>query len=111
MDLAQAVPVLASPAAPADDTAQLPYPGRKMVARLLKLVLESPELREPFGATVVAAEANRRFAERLSKPVEARTASDVLRRIAAEGGIVLVREGIPFHEALYQRKAAQGGAG
>jgi hypothetical protein len=111
VDLAQALPPAVSSAAPAIDPAMLPHPGRKMVARLLKLVLESPELQEPFGATTVAAEVNRRFAERLSKPVEARTASDVLRRIAAEGGIVLVREGIPFHEALYKRRTAQGGEG
>ena len=95
VDLAQAAPPLDSPLAPAVDPAMLPHPGRKMVARL-KMVLESPELQEPFGATAVAAEANRRFAERLSKPVEARTASDVLRRVAAEGGIELVREGIPL---------------
>ena len=65
-----------------------------MVARLLKLVLESSDLPDPFGPTAVAAEANRRFAERLSKPIESRTASDVLRRVAAEGGIALVREGL-----------------
>jgi hypothetical protein len=100
-----------SPVAPAlaVDAAPLPPPGRKRVARLLKLVLESADLQEPFGPTAVAAEANRRFAERLSKPVEARTASDVLRRVAAEGGIELVREGVPFHEALYKRKAPPGG--
>jgi hypothetical protein len=108
VDLAQALPPVASSPAPAVDAAVLPPPGRKMVARLLKLVLESSDLPEPFGPTAVAAEANRRFAERLSKPVEARTASDVLRRVAAEGGIELVREGLPFHEALYKRKTAQG---
>ena len=79
-----------------------------MVARLLKLVLESPDLQEPFGPTAVAAAANRRFAERLSKPIGERTASGILRRMAAEGGIALVREGIPFHEAQYKRKAAPG---
>lgn len=81
----------------------LPPPGRLMVGRLLRKIVQSPSLAEPFGATAVAAEANRRFADRLPGPVDRRTASDVLRRMLAEGAIRLVREGKAFHEALYTR--------
>jgi len=95
--------------APATDPVKLPPPGRNRVARLLKLAVESPDLPEPFGATTVATEANRRFADHLSSPIDARTASDVLRRLLAEGEIRLVREGKPFHEALYARRSREGG--
>jgi hypothetical protein len=88
------------------DEAELPPPGRLRVSRLLRLVIESPELAEPFGATVVAAEANRRFQDHLHEPVGPRTASDVLRRMLDEGGLQLVREGRPAHEALYTRRRA-----
>jgi hypothetical protein len=84
---------------------KLPPPGRLMAGRLVRLVAESMDLEEPFGPTAVAAEVNRYFADRLPEPVSQRAASDVLRRIAAEGGLQLVREGKPFHEALYKRKA------
>lgn len=108
VDLAQALPAAAQPAAAAGET-RLPPRNRKMVGRLIKLATESPGLAEPFGPTDVAAEANRRFAGRLSEPVGPRTASDVLRRMLAEGGLRLVREGKPFQEALYARRRRQGG--
>jgi hypothetical protein len=81
----------------------LPPTGRLMVSRLLRSVVESSTLAEPFGANAVAAEANRRFADRLPAPVGPRTASDVLRRMLAEGAIQLVRKGKASHEALYRR--------
>jgi hypothetical protein len=83
----------------------LPPAGRLMVGRLLRSVVESPALAEPFGANAVAAEANRRFADRLPAPVGPRTASDVLRRMLTEGAIQLVREGKASREALYRRGA------
>ena len=90
---------------PAKDTPEkLPPPGRLMVSRLLRLAIESPELPEPFGATAVAAEANRRFANRLRQRVGPRTASDVLRRMLGEGKLQLVLEGKAKQEALYRRK-------
>jgi hypothetical protein len=81
---------------------ELPPPGRLQISRLLRSVILSPSLAEPFGASVVATEANRRIRDRLS-PVDRRTASDVLRRMLAEGAIRLAREGKAFHEALYTR--------
>lgn len=83
--------------------AELPSEGRKMVGRLVKLAVTSPALPEPFGPAAVAEETSRRFADRLSQPVGVRTASDVLRRLLAEGQIERVRRGRGKREALYKR--------
>src|SRR6185369_4702022 len=96
-----AKPVAAAAAKKAEKE-QLPPPGRLMVGRLLRLVVQG--LAEPFGPTAVAAEANRRFADRLRRPVGSRTASDLLRRLLAEGVIRLAQKGTAFHEALYTRR-------
>jgi hypothetical protein len=95
---------LAPQSVPVVEDADLPLPGRLMVGRLLRLVVQSPGLEEPFGPTAVAAEANRRFPDRLRQPVGPRAASDVLRRMLAEGEVELVREGKAFHEATYKRR-------
>src|SRR6185295_2945737 len=71
----------------------LPPPNRKMVGRLVMLAVGSPELPEPFGPWAAAEEVNRRFQDHLRKPVGSRTASDVLRRMLAEGELELVRKG------------------
>jgi hypothetical protein len=102
VDLARPLAVSAGAAGVARDE-ELPPPGRLQVSRMLRIVVESPDLEEPFGATAVAAAANRRFADHLREPIGSRTASDVLRRIFAEGGLQLAREGKAFHEALYRR--------
>ena len=81
----------------------LPPPGRLMMGKLLRLVVEDGGLQEPFSPAAVAAEANRRFADRLGKPVDSRTASDVLRRMLAEGRIRLARGGKGPRGALYAR--------
>ena len=99
-ELAQ--PVAAAAAVKKAEKEKLPPPGRFMVGRLLALVVQG--LAEPFGPSVVAAEANRRFADRLRSPVGSRTASDVLRRLLAEGRIRLAQKGTAFHEALYTRR-------
>jgi hypothetical protein len=97
-----AVPPLAKPQ-PMEEV-ELPPPGRLRVSRLLRLVVASQDLAEPFGASAVAAEANRRFRDHLSEPVGPRTASDVLRRMLDEGELQLARAGRPSHEALYTRR-------
>jgi len=53
----------------------------------------------------VAAECNRRFRAHLRVLVDSRTASDVLRRLAREGEIQLVKKGKAHHEALYKRRS------
>jgi hypothetical protein len=106
VDLAQPVP---KPAPPPPVEPKLPSPGKKFVSGLLWLVVSSPELSEPFGPKAVAREINRRFRAHLDEPVGPRTASDVLRRLAAAGKLQLVREGMPFHEALYTRRPRKSG--
>jgi len=103
VDLARPVPVPVDPTAEIQE-ADLPPPGRLMVSRLIRLVVERPGLAEPFGATTVAAEANRRFASRLRKPVQAPTVSAVLRRMLGEGRLRIARKGKALHEALYVRR-------
>lgn len=99
---------VAAQPAPKPEAAELPPPGRKMVGRLVKLTAESPDLQEPFGPAAVAAETSRRFADHLREPVGSRTASDVLRRLLAEGQLQLVRKGTAKREALYKRRPRAG---
>jgi hypothetical protein len=108
LELAKPVPSKQAPA-PAAEEANLPPPGRLMVGRLLRLAVHSPELPEPFSPSAVAAEANRRFAGRLEKPIGTRTASDTLRQMLAEGTVQLARKGGAAHQALYKRRPRTGG--
>ncbi len=96
-------PVEAS--APQPAAPKLPPPGKKFVGGLLRLVTASPELQEPFGPAAVAAECNRRFRPHLRELVDTRTASNVLRRLARDGEIQLVKKGKAHHEALYRRRS------
>lgn len=93
------------PAAPVSEgEEQLPAPGRLMVGRLARRVALSRGFAEPFGATAVAAEVNRRFPDLLQESLGTRAASDVLRRMLAEGELGLVRKGKASHEAWYKRR-------
>ncbi|MFY9820333.1 MAG: hypothetical protein WAM82_03065 [Thermoanaerobaculia bacterium] len=84
--------------------------GRLMVSRMIRAVVDSQLVGgEPFGGSDVAAEANKRFADRLDRPIEARAAGAVLRRMWAERRIHRVRVGKPFYEALYGKGARPGG--
>lgn len=80
--------------------------GRLMVSRMIRAVVDSQPLGgEPFGGSDIAAEANKRFADRLHQPIDSRSAGDVLRRMGSEKRIHLVRAGKPFYEALYGKGA------
>ncbi len=94
------------PPAPPPVEPKLPRPGRKFVSGLLQMAVMSAELQEPFGPSAVAAEANRRFRPHLKELIGPRTASDVLRRLAREGEIQLVRKGKAHIEALYKRRGS-----
>lgn len=105
VDLAQPLPPK-SAAAGVDAVPKLPPPGRLQASQMLRLAIE--RVPEPFGPTGVATEANRRFGKHLRKPIEPRTASDVLRRMLREGELQLVREGKSSREALYRRVGSGG---
>lgn len=76
---------------------------RPLTSHLVARVVKSQPEGEPFGARKIAAEVNRRYAAKLRRPVDGRLASVTLRRLHDDGQIHLVREGKPFHEALYAR--------
>jgi fumarylacetoacetate (FAA) hydrolase family protein len=103
------IPVVPPPLPPPPPEA-LPASGRLMVSKLVRQVVQTQPDGEPFGATAVAAEVNRRYGTHLKKKaIDSRTASDVLRRMANEGAIHLVREGKAFHEALFTKGPRQSG--
>ena len=101
VELAQQ-PLAPAPEAPAPRV-NSPVTGKLMVSRAIRAVFESWKEGEPFGASPVAAEVNRRFADRLRRPVGPRAASDVLRRMSRARQIHQVRPGKALAEALYVR--------
>ena len=88
---------------PTGPQVELPASGNPMASRFIRAVIESRPEGEPFGASLVTAEVNRRFGDRLRRPVDTRAASDVLRRMNNAGQLRLVRPGKAFSEALYAR--------
>jgi hypothetical protein len=97
-DLA-APPPPAPAAAELDDDAGAASKTSKLIARV---ALSFPA-GERFTASRVAAEVNRRYRQRLRKPVDTRAAGNVLRRLRDHSQIRLLEEGRPFHEAVYSR--------
>lgn len=86
--------------APVDD---LP-PGRRFTkAKLIFRVIQDQEEGKPFNATQIAAEVNRRFRERLRKPIDKRVVGTVLRRLRDAGEIRELVAGRSFHEAQFSR--------
>ena len=57
-----------------------------------------------FRANWVAAETNRRYHDKLKKPVDARKVSVVLRRLRDAGDLHQVKPGGAAHEALYTKQ-------
>jgi hypothetical protein len=106
---ATAVDLVTQAAAAPPSTASLAIEseyGRLMVSRMIRVVVESQATGgEPFGGADIAEEANKRFADRLRRPIDSRTAGDVLRRMRHEKRIHLLRLGKPFYEALYGQGA------
>jgi DNA-binding transcriptional ArsR family regulator len=60
---------------------------------------------ETFGAAQVAAETNRRYRDKLRRPIDARAVSVTLHRLRDAGRLRLVREGKSYYEALYAKRA------
>jgi hypothetical protein len=86
------------PAALEDLTATGRLPG----SRLLRRVVANWDPKEQFGPSDVAAEVNRRYRGQLRKLIGTRAASNLLRRMHAEGRLTLVRPGKAFSESLYR---------
>jgi hypothetical protein len=76
---------------------------RIMASKLIARVIDSFGESDTFGATRVAAEANRRYRDTLKKPVDARAVSTVLRRLRDAGDLHQLKSGGAAHEALYSK--------
>jgi len=70
-------------------------------AKLVKRVVDRMAAGASFGAAQVAAETNRRYRDKLDRPLSARDVSVTLRRLRDAGRLREVREGRSNHEALY----------
>jgi hypothetical protein len=104
--VAEAVTAAPPPPPPPPDDRDL---GRKpKPSQAVDRVLRSWPDGEPFGASAVTAAVNRRFAGKVP-PVDVRTISSFLRRRRENGLLEEVREGLPFHEALYRKVAGAWG--
>jgi hypothetical protein len=58
---------------------------------------------ERFTPTRITQEVNRKYREELRKPIDSRLASTALRRLLADGHLVLVQKGAAHREAVYAR--------
>lgn len=109
---AEAIELAAREAAPArapdPKEADLGSASRPKLGRMVALLLKDKDASEPFGPVGLAAEANRRFADRLRRPLTAGQVSVVLRRLRRLGKIHQVRRGRPHWEALYAKAAPVG---
>ena len=76
---------------------------RPKVSHMIAKVLEGLGDGESFGATWVTAEVNRRFHDKLRRPVSPRTVSVTLRRLRDSKRIFALRDGKAFHESLYRK--------
>jgi hypothetical protein len=84
-----------------EDTSPMP------ATTLISWVVAGKAEGDSFGATAVAGEVNTRFANRLRRPLNVRSVSVALSRMAAEGLVKVVREGRAHHEALYARRPSK----
>lgn len=91
-----------APPAPVNQDADLG--DRPKVSRAFARVVETWPAGEPFGPTDLAVAVNRRFSGKLRKLVDTRAASVYLRRRREDGSLEVVREGLPFYEALYRKR-------
>ena len=77
---------------------------RIMASKLIARVVHRLGEDETLGASQVAQETNRRYGGQLKKPVDARMASVVLRRLRDAGELHQVQSGGAAHEALYSKR-------
>jgi len=91
----------------ASDEVDLGPASRPRLGRMVDLILASKRSNERFGPVTLCEELNRRFGDRLRRPVDAGQISVVLRRLSRLGRIHLVRRGRPHWEALYVREAPE----
>ena len=95
--------VAAPPAWPADD---IEVNGKRALNRMMARVIENLEPDVTFGATAITRAIQARWGTKLRRQPDPRSVATTLRRWAAAGEIVQVREGRAHHEGLYRKKSA-----
>lgn len=84
------------------------FVGKRIItSKLIARVVDSVSEGYAFGAAWVAEETNRRFHSVLKRPVDARTASTVLRRLRNAGALRQVQPGGAAHGEVFSK----GGGG
>lgn len=79
----------------------LPAGASLLRSRLVARVIAGRPADEPFTASSIAEEVNRRFRKSLKKPANSRLAAAAIRRMMAHGLLSLAQKGAPHHEAVY----------
>jgi hypothetical protein len=79
------------------------HDAKPRLTRILESIVAELGTSQNFGPGWLAAEANRRFGDRLRKPITSRQMSDVLRRLARTGRLRQVRKGKGRYEARFVR--------
>lgn len=108
---ARAVAADPPPAPPAPAREELPPGKTPRPHALVEKVVASLPVGEAFGSARVTKAVNRRFGHALKSPVEPRTIATILRRMAAEGRLRVVRKGTSHQEGTYARGGAAGFGG
>lgn len=96
--------------APPAPSLDVPVWKRRPVGHLVTRVVESQRPEEIFGPPQMAQQVNQLYGAKLRKPVDSRAVSVTLRRLAATGGLHVVREGTAHREALYSKFPPSDGA-
>jgi septal ring factor EnvC (AmiA/AmiB activator) len=77
--------------------------SRPRIHSMLEKIIADQGAGERFGPLGLTGELNRRFGQRLRRPVKANQVSAALRRLEQKGIVRLVQKGRPHSEALYER--------
>jgi len=94
---------LAPRSGPVDEELDIGPASKPRLTRILKTILAELGPDQNFGPGWLAAEANRRYGDRLREPITSRQMSDVLRRLARTGRLRQVRQGKGRYEARFVR--------
>lgn len=78
--------------------------GKPMLSRLISTVIADKRGDEPFNATRLAQEVDRRFGKRLGRRVDPRSVATQLRRLCERGKIHQVQKGQAHRETVFTRE-------
>jgi len=92
---------LAPPSGPADEGMDIGPASKPRLTQILNSIVDELGPNQGFGASWLAGEANRRFGNKLRKPVTQRQMSDVLRRLTRIGRLRQVRQGKGRYESRF----------